>query len=142
MIKPRSRGAFHVCDLRRASAGTASVFFNCLFNLNKFFQFEWRDPLQHRLESATSDWERFAHDEYLRLAQAASDDEREENECRAMLEGSPEELSPVSPACRQLDCDESGSDLDGSPTTAQRGQQLYIDAIDFDHHLRIGVPTP
>lgn len=142
MIKPRSRGAFHVCDLRRASAGTASVFFNCLFNLNKFFQFEWRDPLQHRLESATSDWERFAHDEYLRLAQAASDDEREENDCRAMLEGSPEELSPVSPACRQLDCDESGSDLDGSPTTAQRGQQLYIDAIDFDHHLRIGVPTP
>ena len=150
MIKPRSRGSFHICDLFNASSGSSSVFFNCLFNLNKFYQFEWRDPLTYRLENMTSDWEKFAQEEYMRLAQAASDDERIEN-YRTGHEGSADELSPISPANahQRLDCDETGSDLDASPQQGGGRSQLYIDAIDFESHLRIGclegegvVPAP
>lgn len=58
----------------------AGNFFNILFNLNKFFTMEARDPLQIRQEHATpelTDWDRFAALEYLRLS---ADEEGEEDE--------------------------------------------------------------
>lgn len=65
-------------DLKRC--GLAGNFFNVLFNLNKFFAIEARDPLQIRQEHATpelTDWDRFAALEYLRLS---ADEEGEEEE--------------------------------------------------------------
>lgn len=58
----------------------AGNFFNVLFNLNKFFAIEARDPLQIRQEHATpelTDWDRFAALEYLRLS---AEEEGEEDE--------------------------------------------------------------
>lgn len=58
----------------------AGNFFNILFNLNKFFAIEARDPLQIRQEHATpqlTDWDRFAALEYLRLS---ADEECDEDE--------------------------------------------------------------
>lgn len=45
--------------------------FNILFNLHKFMRFEARDPFQEKLrrEEHRSDWDRYAHIEYNRLAQ-------------------------------------------------------------------------
>jgi len=81
MIKPNltppqiRRSALRRCRL-------ASNFFNVLFNLNKFFSLESRDPLQIRQEHATpelTDWDRFATIEYLRLsAEEEGDDDMEE----------------------------------------------------------------
>uniref|UniRef100_A0A6N2LDL6 EF-hand domain-containing protein n=1 Tax=Salix viminalis TaxID=40686 RepID=A0A6N2LDL6_SALVM len=45
--------------------------FNILFNLNKFVAFESRDPFlirQEREEPALTEWDRFAHREYIRLS--------------------------------------------------------------------------
>lgn len=58
----------------------AGNFFNILFNLNKFFTIEARDPLQIRQEHATpqlTDWDRFAALEYLRLSADEDGDEDE-----------------------------------------------------------------
>lgn len=58
----------------------AGNFFNVLFNLNKFFAIEARDPIQIRQEHATpelTDWDRFAALEYLRLS---AEDDVEEDE--------------------------------------------------------------
>lgn len=66
-------------DLKRCRL--AGNFFNVLFNLNKFFAIEARDPLQIRQEHATpelTDWDRFAALEYLRLS-ADEDGEEEES---------------------------------------------------------------
>lgn len=65
-------------DLKRCKL--AGNFFNVLFNLNKFFAIEARDPLQIRQEHATpelTDWDRFAALEYLRLS---AEEEGEEDE--------------------------------------------------------------
>jgi serine/threonine-protein phosphatase 2A regulatory subunit B'' len=56
-----------LCVLR-VSAG---VFFDALFNLNKFIQFEQRDPFgdrQKREDPFDNDWERFAFRDYQQLA--------------------------------------------------------------------------
>lgn len=48
------------------------VLFDILFNLHKFMRFETRDPFQEKLrreDMHQSDWDRFAHIEYNRLAQ-------------------------------------------------------------------------
>ncbi|KAI3943144.1 hypothetical protein MKW92_046322 [Papaver armeniacum] len=45
--------------------------FNILFNLNKFMAFETRDPFlirQEREEPTLTEWDRFAHREYIRLS--------------------------------------------------------------------------
>ena len=65
-------------DLKRCRL--AGNFFNVLFNLNKFFAIEARDPIQIRQEHATpelTDWDRFAALEYLRLS---AEDDVEEDE--------------------------------------------------------------
>jgi hypothetical protein len=48
------------------------VLFDILFNLHKFMRFESRDPFQEKLRREDvhrSDWDRYAHIEYNRLAQ-------------------------------------------------------------------------
>lgn len=59
MIKPNKR---MICG----------VLFDILFNLHKFMRFETRDPFQEKLRREDvhrSDWDRYAHIEYNRLAQ-------------------------------------------------------------------------
>lgn len=50
----------------------AGIFFNCLTNLNKFVAYEQRDPFMIKNELTEnpdySEWDRFAHHEYIRLA--------------------------------------------------------------------------
>lgn len=79
MIKPNMQPpVIRRRDLKRCRL--AGNFFNVLFNLNKFFAIEARDPLQIRQEHATpelTDWDRFAAIEYLRLS---SEEEGEEDE--------------------------------------------------------------
>ena len=50
----------------------AGIVFDALFNLDKFIQFEQRDPFaerQKRDDPFDCDWDRFAYSEYNRLAQ-------------------------------------------------------------------------
>lgn len=73
-------------DLKKCKL--AGNFFNVLFNLNKFFAIEARDPLQIRQEHATpdlTDWDRFAALEYLRLSaeEEGEEDESWEDVCEA-----------------------------------------------------------
>lgn len=79
MIKPNVQPpVIRRRDLKRCRL--AGNFFNVLFNLNKFFAIEARDPLQIRQEHATpelTDWDRFAALEYLRLS---AEEEGEEDE--------------------------------------------------------------
>lgn len=79
MIKPKMHPpVIRRRDLKRSRL--AGNFFNVLFNLNKFFAIEARDPLQIRQEHATpelTDWDRFAALEYLRLS---AEEEGEEDE--------------------------------------------------------------
>lgn len=54
-----------------SSMHCAGVFFDALFNLNKFIQFEQRDPFgdrQKREDPFDNDWERFAFRDYQQLA--------------------------------------------------------------------------
>lgn len=79
MIKPNAKPpVIRRRDLKKCKL--SGNFFNILFNLNKFFQLEARDPLQIRQEHATpelTDWDRFAAIEYLRLS---AEEEGEEDE--------------------------------------------------------------
>jgi hypothetical protein len=52
------------------------VLFDVLFNLHKFMRFESRDPFQEKLRREDifhTDWDRYAHIEYNRLAQEDDD---------------------------------------------------------------------
>jgi len=67
-------------DLRKSRV--ASHIFNMLFNLNKFFTMESRDPIQLQQERATphlTEWDRFAQLEYMRLSEE-EEDEYDEDE--------------------------------------------------------------
>lgn len=79
MVKPNSKPP-HIKRRDLKACRLAGSFFNVLFNLNKFFALEARDPLQIRQEHATpelTDWDRFAALEYLRLS---AEEEGEEEE--------------------------------------------------------------
>lgn len=79
MVKPNAKPPqIKRSDLK--SCRLAGNFFNILFNLNKFFALEARDPNAIRQEHATpelTDWDRFAALEYLRLS---AEEEGEEDE--------------------------------------------------------------
>lgn len=79
MIKPNVKPpVIRRRDLKKCRL--AGNFFNILFNLNKFFSLEARDPLQIRQEHATpelTDWDRFAALEYLRLSAEEEEGEDE-----------------------------------------------------------------
>lgn len=79
MVKPNACPP-HVKKSDLKASRLAGNFFNVLFNLNKFFALETRDPLQIRQEHATpelTDWDRFAALEYLRLS---AEEEGEEDD--------------------------------------------------------------
>ncbi|XP_057961910.1 serine/threonine protein phosphatase 2A regulatory subunit B''beta-like [Malania oleifera] len=69
MIGPEDESYITLRDLR-GSKLSGNVF-NILFNLNKFMAFETRDPFlirQERENPTLTEWDRFAHREYIRLS--------------------------------------------------------------------------
>ncbi|KAH8480982.1 hypothetical protein Peur_062227 [Populus x canadensis] len=69
MIGPEDESYITLRDLKGCKL-SGSVF-NILFNLNKFMAFETRDPFlirQERENPTLTDWDRFAHREYIRLS--------------------------------------------------------------------------
>ncbi|KAH0899887.1 hypothetical protein HID58_049455 [Brassica napus] len=52
--------------------------YNMLFNLNKFMAFETHDPLLVREKPTLTEWDRFAHREYIRLSMNGSGEVRDE----------------------------------------------------------------
>ncbi|XP_047322351.1 probable serine/threonine protein phosphatase 2A regulatory subunit B''gamma [Impatiens glandulifera] len=69
MIGPENESYLTLNDLKGTKL-VASVF-NILFNLNKFMAFETRDPFlirQERENPHLTEWDRFAHREYIRLS--------------------------------------------------------------------------
>ncbi|KAK7278417.1 hypothetical protein RJT34_23445 [Clitoria ternatea] len=69
MIGPESEGYITLRDVK-GSKLSGNVF-NILFNLNKFIAFETRDPFlirQEREDPNLTEWDRFAHREYIRLS--------------------------------------------------------------------------
>ncbi|KAJ9540211.1 hypothetical protein OSB04_026717 [Centaurea solstitialis] len=69
MIGPKDEGYITLRDLKgNKLSGSA---FNILFNLNKFMAYESRDPFlirQERENPTLTEWDRFAHREYIRLS--------------------------------------------------------------------------
>ncbi|XP_057439568.1 serine/threonine protein phosphatase 2A regulatory subunit B''beta-like [Lotus japonicus] len=69
MIGPEDESYVTLRDLKGGRL-SGSVF-NILFNLNKFMAFETRDPFfirQERENPTLTEWDRFAHREYIRLS--------------------------------------------------------------------------
>ncbi|KAK7344042.1 hypothetical protein VNO77_13261 [Canavalia gladiata] len=69
MIGPENEGYITLRDIK-GSKLSGNVF-NILFNLNKFIAFETRDPFlirQEREDPNLTEWDRFAHREYIRLS--------------------------------------------------------------------------
>ncbi|KAJ9546045.1 hypothetical protein OSB04_025752 [Centaurea solstitialis] len=69
MIKPQEEAYFTLRDLKGSKLSGST--FNILFNLNKFMAFESRDPFlirQERENPTLTEWDRFAHREYIRLS--------------------------------------------------------------------------
>ncbi|XP_071724829.1 serine/threonine protein phosphatase 2A regulatory subunit B''beta-like [Rutidosis leptorrhynchoides] len=69
MIGPENETYITLQDLKGCKL-SGSVF-NILFNLNKFMAFETRDPFlirQERENPTLTEWDRFAHREYIRLS--------------------------------------------------------------------------
>ncbi|XP_047325492.1 serine/threonine protein phosphatase 2A regulatory subunit B''beta-like isoform X2 [Impatiens glandulifera] len=69
MIGPEDESYFTLRDLKGCKL--SGSFFNILFNLNKFMAFESRDPFlirQERENPHLTEWDRFAHREYIRLS--------------------------------------------------------------------------
>ncbi|KAI3832241.1 hypothetical protein MKX03_032143 [Papaver bracteatum] len=69
MVGPEKECHITLRDLK-GSKLSGNVF-NILFNLNKFMAFETRDPFlirQEREEPTLTEWDRFAHREYIRLS--------------------------------------------------------------------------
>ncbi|KAG5532954.1 hypothetical protein RHGRI_027265 [Rhododendron griersonianum] len=69
MIGPENDKYFTLSDLKGSKL--SGSFFNILFNLNKFMAFETRDPFlirQERENPNLTEWDRFAHREYIRLS--------------------------------------------------------------------------
>jgi len=72
MIKPKNDEYVVVEDfLQEECASVSGALFDALFNLNKYVQFEQRDPFQERQkreDEFETDWDRFACMDYNRLA--------------------------------------------------------------------------
>ncbi|KAG0477748.1 hypothetical protein HPP92_012467 [Vanilla planifolia] len=69
MISPENEGYLTLRDLKGCKL--SGNVFNILFNLNKFMAFETRDPFlirQERENPTLTEWDRFAHREYIRLS--------------------------------------------------------------------------
>uniref|UniRef100_A0AAV1UA55 EF-hand domain-containing protein n=1 Tax=Peronospora matthiolae TaxID=2874970 RepID=A0AAV1UA55_9STRA len=72
LLHPGQEGEFYHADfVRPDKIRVSGVFFNVLFNLSKFIEFEQRDPFllrQQIAEPELTDWDRYARAEYARLA--------------------------------------------------------------------------
>ncbi|XP_024019165.1 serine/threonine protein phosphatase 2A regulatory subunit B''alpha [Morus notabilis] len=69
MIAPEREDSITLHDLKQSKL--SGNVFNILFNLNKFISFECRDQSlirQERDDPSLTEWDRFAHREYLRLS--------------------------------------------------------------------------
>lgn len=69
MISPEREDYITIQDFRGCKL--SGNIFNILFNLNKFMAFESRDPFlirQEREDPTLTEWDRFAHREYIRLS--------------------------------------------------------------------------
>ncbi|KAJ6799253.1 serine/threonine protein phosphatase 2A regulatory subunit B''beta-like [Iris pallida] len=69
MVGPENESFLTLRDLKGCKL--SGNIFNILFNLNKFMAFETRDPFlirQEREEPTLTEWDRFAHREYIRLS--------------------------------------------------------------------------
>ncbi|PKA59229.1 putative serine/threonine-protein phosphatase 2A regulatory subunit B'' subunit TON2 [Apostasia shenzhenica] len=69
MIAPENESYLILRDLKACKL--SGNVFNILFNLNKFMAFETRDPFlirQERENPTLTEWDRFAHREYVRLS--------------------------------------------------------------------------
>ncbi|XP_031284411.1 serine/threonine protein phosphatase 2A regulatory subunit B''alpha-like [Pistacia vera] len=69
MIAPQREDCITLRDLKGCKL--SGNIFNMLFNLNKFVAFESRDPFlirQEREDPSLTEWDRFAHREYIRLS--------------------------------------------------------------------------
>ncbi|XP_075648951.1 serine/threonine protein phosphatase 2A regulatory subunit B''alpha-like [Castanea sativa] len=69
MISPQREDYITLRDLKGCKL--SGNVFNILFNLNKFMAFESRDPFlirQEREDPTLTEWDRFAHREYIRLS--------------------------------------------------------------------------
>lgn len=69
MISPEKEEYITLADLKGCKL--SGNVFNILFNLNKFMAFETRDPFlirQEREDPTLTEWDRFAHREYIRLS--------------------------------------------------------------------------
>eukprot|EP01004_Peranema_trichophorum_P007952 NODE_671_length_2481_cov_77.005513_g576_i0.p1 GENE.NODE_671_length_2481_cov_77.005513_g576_i0~~NODE_671_length_2481_cov_77.005513_g576_i0.p1 ORF type:complete len:687 (-),score=144.26 NODE_671_length_2481_cov_77.005513_g576_i0:312-2372(-) len=76
MINPKEPKNIRLSDIKNCP--TSGVFFNVLFNLNKFIAFEQRDPFQAHAEKQgpeKTEWDRFARQEYDRMAMEAEQGE-------------------------------------------------------------------
>lgn len=81
LIKPEKEYQWTIKDFMN-NKQYASIFFNSLVNLYKFRDFETRDPFSIRndLEKNPdfSDWDRFAHYEYIKLTMEDSEENQED----------------------------------------------------------------
>lgn len=80
MIHPKIDSQFTMKDLKKSKM--AGLFFDMIFNLNKFALYEQRDPFlleEIRSTPQMSDWDRFASSEYLRYAAEDDSDESDTN---------------------------------------------------------------
>lgn len=79
MVSPADTNNITLKDLLRPDKRMISgVLFDVLFNLHKFMRFESRDPFQEKIRREDvfhTDWDRFAHAEYNRLAQEEEEDD-------------------------------------------------------------------
>ncbi|KAE9463815.1 hypothetical protein C3L33_04258, partial [Rhododendron williamsianum] len=78
MIKPEREDSITLRDFKGCKL--SGHIFNILFNLNKFMAFETRDPFlirQEREDPSLTDWDRFAHREYIRLSIEEEGDKNE-----------------------------------------------------------------
>ncbi|XP_048337449.2 serine/threonine protein phosphatase 2A regulatory subunit B''alpha [Ziziphus jujuba] len=69
MVAPKREEYITLNDLKGCKL--SGNVFNILFNLNKFMAFESRDPFlirQEREDPTMTEWDRFAHREYIRLS--------------------------------------------------------------------------
>ena len=78
MIKPEEGYKFSLNNILNVPH-YASLFFNSLVNLTKFISFDERDPFLYKSENEKyagySDWDKFASNEYQRLALDDGDEE-------------------------------------------------------------------
>lgn len=90
LIKPEREGQFTVSDFIRKKMQNSGVFFSILVSLNKFMQYEQRDPFQIKQDQLSNpdftDWDRFCLAEYVRLAMEAGSGNNSNNNSSALAE--------------------------------------------------------